>query len=82
LYFVGYGFRYQEGCGWNASNGVGVFNLKKVLARDQKCDRKEALLNIPFHLVKSPERGGILSRFRAFHFSGVKVNNEWRRRRA
>ena len=26
------------------------FLKKKVLARDQKCDRKKALLNIPFRL--------------------------------
>jgi len=59
-----------------------IWKSEKRLACYKKYGRKNALLNIPFHFVKSPERGGILSRFRAFHFSGVKVNNEWRRRRA
>lgn len=53
-----------------------------MLACWTKYGRKESLLNIPFRYVKSPERGGYFSRFRAFHFLGVEVNNEWRRRRA
>jgi hypothetical protein len=54
---------------------------EKKLACSAKYGRKESLLNIPFRFMKSPERGGLFSRFRAFHFLGVKVNNEWRRRR-
>jgi len=56
--------------------GTSNFSSKKPLPKKKNVIQKKYFSTYPFTLVKSPERGGFKSRFRAFLFWKKKMAPE------